>query len=174
MSEVFGTQPDAAPEQGDRGVMDKDGTTRSFVFGSGADEVPTNAEFGGPTPAEIGRGAIVESGSNSNGHYVRWENGEQVCWKDEGDLDISQYRDDTTSQAIDIFRYLGVPWDFPADFSAPPYSNMTFRLRQQNTLTSVISTSSRSGSATFSIHSLGEEDTDELAHTKFFAWGFWK
>ena len=30
----------------------------------------------------IGRGAIVESVSNSNGHYVRWENGEQVCWNE--------------------------------------------------------------------------------------------
>ena len=28
----------------------------------------------------VGRGAIVESGTNSNGSFVRWENGEQVCW----------------------------------------------------------------------------------------------
>lgn len=26
---------------------------------------------------------IVEMGSNSNGTYVRWENGLQVCWIDE-------------------------------------------------------------------------------------------
>ena len=28
----------------------------------------------------VGKGAIVESGTNSSGSYVRWENGEQVCW----------------------------------------------------------------------------------------------
>ena len=29
----------------------------------------------------VGRGAIVESGTNSNGSYVRWENGEQVTFQ---------------------------------------------------------------------------------------------
>ena len=28
----------------------------------------------------VGRGAIVESGTNANGSFVRWENGEQVCF----------------------------------------------------------------------------------------------
>ena len=59
----------------------------------------------------IGRGAIVESSSNSNGHYVRWENGEQVCW--------ANLVSDDSSQEGSIYRGTGsgLPvWDFPADF----------------------------------------------------------
>ena len=76
MSEVFGTQPDATPEQGDRGVMDKDGTTRSFVFGAAPSEVPTNeiweqeylAQNGGTVPE-------VDQPVNQTG-YFRFSNTE--------------------------------------------------------------------------------------------------
>ena len=54
--------------------------------------------------AAVGRGAIVESGSNSNGHYVRWENGEQVCWVRGFTLEYN------TSTNI------GNVWSFPAEF----------------------------------------------------------
>ena len=85
-------------------LVEKVGSAAYEDTGTGDDEVPTNSEFGGPTPTEIGRGAIVESGSNNNGHYVRWENGEQVCWRTEAITTIS-------TSGADI-----VGFGFPADF----------------------------------------------------------
>src|SRR5690625_1909773 len=51
------------------------------VAGEGMDDryVPVSA-FGGPTAAQVGRGAIVESGETPEGSCVRWEDGVQVCW----------------------------------------------------------------------------------------------
>lgn len=33
-----------------------------------------------PSATTDGQGAIVESGTNSNGSYIRYENGVQICW----------------------------------------------------------------------------------------------
>ena len=42
--------------------------------------IDTEGPAGADVLAAVGRGAIVESDTNANGSYVRWENGEQVCW----------------------------------------------------------------------------------------------
>ena len=108
----------------------------------------------------IGRGAIVESGSNDNGHYVRWENGEQVCW---AIVEI----DGSTIDNVGVRSF-----DLPASFSegavsascgpAPGWSNnsMWADLFVQVSPTSWGLRSATSGS--------GLQD----AHV--FAWGFWK
>ena len=58
----------------------------------------------------VGRGAIVESDSNSNGHYVRWEDGFQVCFLFDG---ITLTRDGGN-------RSNGENWVFPQSFASPP------------------------------------------------------
>ena len=64
-------------------------------------------DFGGPTVEQVGKGAIVESGTNANGSYIRWENGEQVC-----------------SSRQELTRVTGAElstdWTFPAAFVASP------------------------------------------------------
>src|SRR5690606_30774032 len=56
---------------------------------------------------ELAGSRIVEMGSNSNGEYVRWENGLQVCWH--------------VLQSINVSGpVLSITWNFPAIFAAAP------------------------------------------------------
>lgn len=55
-----------------------------------AQQVPYSSGVAGFTPADVKAALdalagvrIVEMGSNANGTYVRWENGLQVCWRQE-------------------------------------------------------------------------------------------
>src|SRR5690606_10581298 len=73
-----------------------------------ADDIPKiMANF-----AELAGSRIVEMGSNSNGEYVRWENGLQVCWlygvTGSAPLDIQP-------EGTGTFR-----WVYPAQFSIVP------------------------------------------------------
>ena len=60
----------------------------------------------------VGRGAIVESGTNSNGSYIRWENGEQVCFRSFRDSNVL-----ATSVTGALFRSDVVRLDFPSEFT---------------------------------------------------------
>ena len=72
----------------------------------------------------IGRGAIVESGSNSNGHYVRWENGEQLCRITEADGFVFPGHSSTDNVSGLGRTSLGagepIDWSYPAEFISPP------------------------------------------------------
>lgn len=66
-------------------------------------------------PDRVGRGAIVESGSNSNGNYVRWQNGEQVCW--------GKVSPTANTSFGGLYRSSGTAdeeWSFPAGFTELP------------------------------------------------------
>src|SRR5690606_4660876 len=63
-----------------------------------AQQVPYSSGVAGFSPADVKAALdalagvrIVEMGSNSNGEYVRWENGLQVCWHS-----LSETRSTTT------------------------------------------------------------------------------
>src|SRR5690606_20283793 len=56
---------------------------------------------------------IVEMGSNSNGEYVRWENGVQVCWRKITGLT-------TTNTQGNIYGSLIQSWTYPAAFTSAP------------------------------------------------------
>ena len=96
------------------------GTVQSRDVGTGSDQVPDNATFGvtssGVVPEMIGQGAIVESDTNANGSYVRWENGEQrieaTFEVPESELDESDYVSGGTP--------LPSSRDFPATFASRP------------------------------------------------------
>ena len=66
--------------------------------------IDTEGPAGADVLAAVGRGAIVESDTNANGSYVRFESGLQICLAD--NLDV-----DTGSQST---QTLG---EWPADFS---------------------------------------------------------
>jgi len=59
--------------------------------------------------AELAGSRIVEMGSNSNGTYVRWENGLQICF-----VRATAFTGDSTS---DIKTG---DWTHPAAFTSPP------------------------------------------------------
>jgi len=64
--------------------------------------------------AGVPTGAVVEQGSNSNGEYVRFADGTQICW-----------HSTSVTQAISIgllggFRDAGQTWNFPIAFISAP------------------------------------------------------
>ena len=61
-------------------------------------------------------GRIVERGSNSDGEYVRFGDGTQICWIN----DMGTITDDINTATAGGFRNSGRFWDFPVPFSTPP------------------------------------------------------
>src|SRR5690606_10592554 len=75
-------------------------------------------EFGGlrdliPYIDEILASRIVEMGSNSNGEYVRWENGLQVCW-------VTKTSSETLIRESGGLFYHEDAWTYPAAFVSSP------------------------------------------------------
>jgi len=67
--------------------------------------------------AELAGSRIVEMGSNSNGTYVRWENGLQICWRSVSQTGRSPSAQ--TTQSLTVYRDF-YTWSFPAAFSVAP------------------------------------------------------
>ena len=125
----------------------------------------------------VGKGAIVESGSNANGHYVRWENGEQVCW---ASIAIGDFIDvgSGTSRSIEVAS-------LPASFSGNSASVSSFfsiasfgSTATQRLLKDCNGRGNISEFRMFYIEDVssnsdwdGPEDENEI---QFYSWGFWK
>ena len=133
---------------------------------------PTVAQFGGTSPAEIGRGAIVESGSNSNGHYVRWENGEQKTRQ---------------RVLVAVERETGgndQSYSFPADFSQDPVRSITptdirgGTIAPDNTRRIGLYGESLPSPSGGRVRLHPQQDqiltTEESVEFDVIAWGFWK
>lgn len=71
--------------------------------------VGTVSQSGG-TPT----GAVVEKGSNSNGYYVRFADGTQICWQE------VTYTTVAINAAYGSLYLGGSTWTFPASFSSAP------------------------------------------------------
>ena len=82
---------------------------RGSLFGSPSGGSQGSGTLNAEELYENGRavapGLIVESGSNSSGHYIRWENGEQVCW---AVFEFSEAEEGSDTSALTR--------DLPADF----------------------------------------------------------
>ena len=76
-----------------------------YVFGPG--NLTGTVSHTGGTPT----GAGLESGSNANGHYVRFADGTQICWNAMFKLD------DSTGFGGFVLKN---PWTYPAAFSGQP------------------------------------------------------
>ena len=119
----------------------------------------------------VGRGAIVESGTNNNGSFVRWENGEQVCFNtisDEIDFDVS-----TSSSNIQASR--SNVKSFPAEFSDPDYGIGVVTHRRSIFSTGAQDNTTRADSHDFRLLFLSSSSvTGQPFVVKYVAWGFWK
>ena len=62
-------------------------------------------------------GAVIERGSNSNGEFVRFADGTQICWHRVSGIDVTDFGSGTYS---DPYRSGKVNWTYPASFSATP------------------------------------------------------
>ena len=137
--------------------------------------IDTNGPAGANVLAAVGRGAIVESGSNSNGHYVRWENGEQVCW---AVVFMSGYISTNS---------IGQEWTYPASFDGRAHIRGTvldFRnsILEDNATaggnnfktTSFGCRNNGTSNASLRAYSDGQFSDGDIVGVNVEAWGFWK
>ena len=87
------------------------------VFYNTANLVGTVSQSGGdPT------GAVIERGSNSNGKYVRYADGTQICWHS---IDLGSIIADGAGTYSNPYRTDASQWTFPAEFDQIPVASVT-------------------------------------------------
>lgn len=74
---------------------------------------PGNLLGGVSLAGGVPTGAVLESGSNANGSYVRFADGTQICWAEVSGIDIG-------SNAGGIYRSGSIIQAYPAAFTAVP------------------------------------------------------
>ena len=111
----------------------------------------------------MGQGAIVGSGSNDDGNYVRWENGEQIATRVES-INPSELTD-TTSE---LFDFAAEFVDVTGGSGAPRVSASPFSSRINTFINSVVMVDGNG------FRFLSESDQNESNDWRMFAWGFWK
>jgi len=90
-------------------------TNRTFTLPDATGEVYTSGNILGTVSESAGvpTGAIIERGSNSNGEFVRYADGTQICWR--------TFTIDSDLSFDNIFRTNTYPtWTFPAPFAERP------------------------------------------------------
>ena len=60
---------------------------------------------------------ITESGSNSNGHYIKFDDGTMICYHS---IDLGSILDWGTGTFSDLYRTLPTTWTYPARFVGAP------------------------------------------------------
>ena len=115
----------------------------------------------------VAPGLIVESGSNSNGHYIRWENGEQVCWIEE-----VTFSGITTSDG-EVFHSDRIVWDYPADFVSEPANSGYIRAGTARAWAG-IGNAANNDTDSMSVVAFRATSTTSDGSIKLIAWGFWK
>jgi hypothetical protein len=83
----------------------------SLAYGQ-ANVVGSVSQFGG-----VPTGAVIERGSNSNGSYVRFADGTQICWHRVNAGDATAFGSGTFN---DPFRTSPLAWTYPAAFESKP------------------------------------------------------
>lgn len=82
-------------------------TDINHVVEAGEDYPFTNMPYVGTAP-------VVESGSNTNGYYVKFADGTMVCWH------TTQNNVSISTAMLGGYRSAGQTWTFPAEFNAIP------------------------------------------------------
>ncbi|HBN6068722.1 TPA: hypothetical protein L3K61_005042, partial [Enterobacter cloacae] len=80
-----------------------------------ADVLGTVSQTGG-----VPTGAVIEKGANSNGEYVRFADGTQICRMAVAAADAVN-KNVTTAGSLGGYRSSQNPVPFPANFAAPAY-----------------------------------------------------
>lgn len=68
----------------------------------------------GDKPTLLSAAVIVESGSNSNGDYLKFGDGTLICWHVDTDLKTA------SDEKGGIYRTDSLTWTFPVKFISPP------------------------------------------------------
>jgi len=80
----------------------------------------------------IPTGALVESGSNANGRYVRYADGTQICWGT--DTVIAIVVNTATGAFFTNIESDQVIWTYPASFVGTPMVNVTLARNAWDTI----------------------------------------
>lgn len=114
-------------------------------------------------------GAMIESGANANGSYVRFANGTQMCWRASGGATISE-------QAGGVFvngPALG-PFPWAAAFSAPPHEFITsHKLAAPLSHSWSAPTSRPTATETSGVQMFRSSASTDAFYVEFFAIGRW-
>ena len=117
----------------------------------------------------VGRGAIVESGTNANGSFVRWENGEQVCFSE-----VTQNRSIQNSYLGGFRDSANTATELPADFSSTSYSINCLGSIGEPSFSWAESTGNRTQGSFRVVPTAVSSQSAEDRNFSYFAWGFWK
>ena len=124
----------------------------------------------------VGRGAIVESGTNANGSYVRWENGEQVAIRKEVFGGSSFQLSPGQASEIGDLEY---PASFTTGVSAIATGGSSGAGRDQQVTIDVYCVGSNANWRRVACRHNGQDSLDRPTggvplNVNLFAWGFWK
>ena len=109
--------------------------------GTAAGEVPLNSDLGSASlvdaigsgdlygrdsilgtvseTAGVPTGAVIESGSNSDGEYIKYANGTQIC------THYALASGDVNNAIGNVYNTGSLEWTFPAEFVSPPAVSVT-------------------------------------------------
>ncbi len=74
----------------------------------------------------INRPYIVESGSNENGHFIKWSNGDLICRRSTtNDSYKNTNSSSTTVQNLKVYRSNVFTWTYPIAFATIPNISVT-------------------------------------------------
>lgn len=74
----------------------------------------------------INRPYIVESGSNENGYYIKWSNGDLICRRSTtNDSYKNTNSSSTTVQNLKVYRSNVFTWTYPIAFATIPNISVT-------------------------------------------------
>lgn len=111
---------------------------------------------------------IAEMGSNSNGTYVKWENGLMVCW------DIT-HNADITMSTRDGAYVAALPWTYPAAFAQVPAITGTVTLSVGSTYNmSSLGLADAAGASSCKLALWSVQNCNKLIALHLFAIGKWK
>lgn len=112
-----GSTTGSASNTGDILFEDSEGTELGRIWRDAASKLYTR--FGSEDKSrEIV--TIDASGSNSNGRYIRYSDGTQICWHSQSFSSTSGMWSPSVSYPFGYYQYLITSWTFPATFVSAP------------------------------------------------------
>lgn len=123
-----------------------------------ADILGTVSQSGG-----VPTGAVIEKGSNSNGEYVRFADGTQICRMAVAAADAVN-KNVTTAGSLGGYRSSQNPVPFPANFAAPAYCSGHINNNGYNVRIELVSGSQASCSFAFHAVNSGTYSGDDTIY----------
>ena len=130
----------------------------------------------------ISRPYILESGSNSNGYYIKWSNGDLICRRSTtNDSYKNTNSSSTTVQNLKVYRSNVFTWTYPIAFATIPNISVTVSTGLNGSRFCLGRVNGNPSSSNVQIQLLGLEDFTEnelgytnLIKTDLIAIGKWK